>query len=87
MIYDKKNRSIITVYIDKAPNYKGSGWPNAPRPEVDNDLNEMPFVWPMAVTPEGNPYVYSLGKYLPVENRPEIFKNIEGNDHVIIVYH
>ena len=88
LIYDKKSRSIITVYIDKAPDYKGGGRPSAPRPEIENDLDNMPFIWPTVMTPEGKPFVQISAKELPpVENRPEVLKNVGENDKIIMVYH
>ena len=87
LIYDKKSKSIITMYIDKAPDYKGVGWPNAPRPEIENDLDRMPFMWPTNITPEGKPFINISAKDLPKpENRPEILKNVNENDHVVIIY-
>ena len=87
LIYDKNSRSIITVYIDKSPDYKGVGWPRAPHPEIENDLDGMPFIWPTILTPEGNPFVQISAEELPpVENRPEVLKNVGENDKIIIIY-
>ena len=87
LIYDKERRRMITMYIDKAPDYKDAGWPNALPAEVENDLDGMPFLWPVDITPDGKPYVNIPAKELPKpENRPEFLKNINENDQVILIY-
>ena len=87
LIYDKNTKSIRTLYIDKAPDYKGTGWPEAPLSEIENDLDGTPFLWPTGITPDGKPYINISVKDLPKsENRPEILKNVNDNDHLLIIY-
>ena len=89
LIYDKNSKSIIALYIDKAPDYKGTGWPEAPPvQEIENDLDGMPFVWPTALTSDNKPYAFLPATNLPsVDKRPENLKNIEKDDYVVMIYH
>jgi hypothetical protein len=87
LIYDKKSKSIITLYIDKSPDFNGVGLHSAPLVEIENDLDGMPFLWPNAITPDGKPYINISAKDLPKSgNRPEILKNVNDNDLVVITY-
>jgi len=87
LIYDKISKNMTILYIDKAPDYKGTGWPEAPRSDVENDLDGMPFVWPVDLTSEGKPFAFIQVKDFPEGKRkPEFFKNAGENDYVVIIY-
>jgi hypothetical protein len=87
LIYDKNNKSLITLYIDKAADYKGTGWPSAPRPEVENDLDGMPIFWPTSLTSEGKPFTQiAASEMLKIMKRPEALKDISENDRILIIY-
>jgi len=87
LIYDKNSKSLITLYIDKAPDFKGVGWPEAPPADVENDLDGMPFVWPIGLTYENKPFAYvRASEFSKIANRPESLKNIGENDYIVIIY-
>lgn len=90
LIFDKKNKSLISVYQDEAPFFpKGKiTWHSAPDLNIENDLDKVPFYWPTSVTANGRPYTIMSGDELlklKIENLP--VKNIKKNDRIIAIYH
>jgi hypothetical protein len=90
LMYDKKNKTLIPIYIDEAAFVpKGrTRWPSAPDTYIENDLDAMPFKWPSSVTGNGNPFSsFSGEELLKIKEQDLPFKNISKNDRVIAIYH
>lgn len=91
LIYDKKNRKIISIYQDEKPILSKGGdmaWASAPDLNIENDIDAMPFKWPESVT--SNDQVFSIfsGKELIKLNVPNLpVKDIRANDRIIAIYH
>jgi len=85
LVYNKNSKNLMTISIDMAPDLeKTNGYPN---PEVENDLDGMPFVWPIGLTYENKPYAYvPASEFSKIANRPERLKNIGENDYILIIY-
>ena len=62
LIYDKTNKTIFPVYSDREPQMTTGSeikmqTPSAPELNIENDLDNMPFIWPQGITASGNAYV------------------------------
>lgn len=88
LIYDKKENCIMQVYIDeKAHLTEGMRWPNAPELNVENDLDNMPFKWPMQVTSQGEPIsIFKGEEFLNMKNKTEPSQKLNKNERIIAIY-
>jgi hypothetical protein len=101
IIFDKKNKTVVPIYIDESPAFvdlkewtkkypAAPGWP-APTPpnvNIENDIDGMPFNWPTSVTANGKPFSIISGEdLLKLKNQNLPVKNIRKNDLIIAIYH
>lgn len=91
IIYDKKNKNLIPVYLDEKPFLSKGGnmaWASAPDLNIENDIDAMPFKWPEFVTSNDLAFSVLSGKELIRLNVPNLpLKNIRANDRIIAIYH
>jgi len=87
IIYDKKNKSVIPLYLDEAPFIADSkmSWPSPVQPQIKNDLDGTPFRWPNNVTSKGEPFSIFSGKEL-LETQNTSFNYLRHNDQIIAIY-
>ncbi len=90
VVYDKSKNIIIPVYIDEAPVIpKGKmTWPEAPNINIENDIDDSPFIWPAMTTAFGVPFTWFSRKQ-PNDRLPnKTFGNftLGENDYVIAIY-
>ena len=89
VIYNKKSRGIIPIYIDEAPfTVAGNIFRFSPPDlNIENDLDEMPFLWPRSVTFDGKVFTWFSGESLLKLKNPNLpVKNILKNDRIIAIY-
>jgi hypothetical protein len=89
VIYNKKSRGIIPIYIDEAPfTVAGNIFRFSPPDlNIENDLDEMPFLWPRSVTFDGKIFTWFPGESLLKLKNPKLpVKNIKKNDRIIAIY-
>jgi hypothetical protein len=89
VIYDKRKNIMIPVYIDEFPFIpKVNAWPTAPNINLENDLDDTPFVWPVMTTSSGIPFTWFSGKQQDDRMQNTTFGNLtlEVNDYVIAIY-
>lgn len=90
LIYDKKNKNLIPIYLDEKPFLSEGGnmaWPSAPDVNIENDLDAMPFKWPEAVTSTDQLISIFKGEELMKLNVPDLpVKNVHANDRIIAIY-
>lgn len=87
IIFDKKNKTVITLYIDEAPFFDNSkmSWPSPVQPQIENDLDGLPFRWPNNVTSKGEPFsIFSGNELLEIKNSP--INRLKPNDQIIAIY-
>ena len=89
LIYDKKNKTLKSIYIDEAPYVSEIDQKHsAPNINLENDFDGMPFIWPTSVTANGNPCSIISGEdLLKIKNQNLPVKNIRNNDRIIAIYH
>ena len=90
LIYDKQKKKIIPVYVDEAA-FMPKGrmiWPGPPDINIENDLDDSPFLWPHETTSFGSPYSWINGKQLHEKFNTKSFGNLSlnENDFVIAIY-
>ncbi len=91
VIYDKKIKELIPVYLDEEPCMPGKklSWPSAPEINIENDLDDFPFLWPDRVTEKGEPYVRFTPKSLSEKFGDDSwlgFKGMDEKDYMIAIY-
>ncbi|MBN1821524.1 MAG: DUF4933 domain-containing protein [Prolixibacteraceae bacterium] len=90
LIYNKKVRKIDYIYVDEQCMVtSGSSWPSAPDLNIENDLDDNPFFWPVDITSSGLPFSAISGKILfeKFESRDFAgYKNLSDKDFVIALY-
>jgi hypothetical protein len=101
IIFDKKNKTIVPIYIDESPasvdlkewtkkNPAAPPWPfpTPPSINIENDIDGMPFNWPTSVTANGKPFSIISGEVLLKLKNPNLpLKNIRKNDRILAIYH
>jgi hypothetical protein len=89
VIFDKRKNTIIPVYIDELPVIpKGKSWPGPPNINLENDLDDSPFIWPAMTTAFGTPFTWFSGKQPDDRLHNKTFGNftLGENDFVIVIY-
>lgn len=90
LVYDKKNKTLTPIFIDMVallPEKKMT-WSFVPDGNIENDLDAMPFKWPLSVAANGNPFSsFSGEELLKIKAQDLPFKNINKNDRIIAIYH
>jgi len=101
IIFDKKNKAIVPIYIDESPALvdlkewtkkypaaPGLPFPTPPNINIENDLDGMPFNWPTSITANGKPFSIISGEDLLKFKSADLpIKNIRKNDRIIAIYH
>jgi len=89
LVYFKKSGKLNYIYTDASPLVIGkTTWPAAPDLNMENDIDDSPFLWPQNVTSAGLPYAWINGKQLKAKFKIEKFGsyNLGDNDCVIAIY-
>jgi hypothetical protein len=90
IVYDKRKNVLIPVYIDEAPLMTEGKmtWPAPPNINVENDLDDSPFVWPAMTTSSGIPFTWFSGKISDDNLVNKTFGNftLSENDFIIAIY-
>jgi hypothetical protein len=90
LIYDKRNKTLITVYTDLPPKVSENerALPLPSDSNIENDIDGLPFHWPVGATSTGKPFFVFRSEDISRVKAETVlpFQHLNDKEIIIAIY-